>query len=45
MNYLLVYILVFFAFFLIHVMVVRWIFRIDTQIQLLTEIRDLLKED
>jgi hypothetical protein len=45
MDALLVYGLVILAFVLIQVMIVRWIFRIDTQIQLLIEIRDLLKGD
>lgn len=43
MRYFIAYCLVLLALFLIHVLVLRWIFRIDKQINLLTEIRDLLK--
>ena len=42
MNVLITYGLVVFLAILAQAVIIRWIFRIDAQVKLLTEIRDLL---
>ena len=44
MEALIPYGLVIFLIVLVQVVIIRWVFRIDTQIRLLTEIRNELKQ-
>ena len=44
MESLVVLIILILIAFIIQVAILRWVFRINTQIRLLTEIRDLLKQ-